>query len=185
MKYYKLIIISFLSLFLVGCNKEQDINTIYYNLDISTIFKENITVILDKDAYKKAKENQDQEQSVTNLEYRMLYEDINPINSNHNIYYNKDIIKGFNNIKVNLDYKYIEDDFIYSNYIMNCFEEYEINSNEGSLEIYLSGEFYCLNDKDKVNSKSIIVDKNKKKNTVFFHVLPPELFDFMGIISQK
>ena len=34
---------------------------------------------------------------------------------------------------------------------MNCFENYDVISNDDKFELYLSGEFYCLNDKEKVN----------------------------------
>lgn len=151
MKNFRLVFIIMLSLFLVGCSGEENLDTIYYDLDISTMFEERITVFLDKDAYKIAKENQEQEQSSTSLEYELLYEDIEPVFSNHVDIYSKDIDKRLKDIKVDLRYNYIEEDFIYSNNIMNCFENYDVISNENSLEIYLSGEFYCLRDKSNVN----------------------------------
>lgn len=154
MKYKKLFGIILLTLFLSGCtNNNDDINTIYYNLNIGRIFEEKIDIYLTKDAYDLAKENEEQEESVTNLEYKLLHEDIEPIFSEHNIYYNKNIKKGSNSINVKLSYDYIEDDFIYSNYLMNCFEDYNIKSNEDTLEINLNGEFYCLHDKKQINIK--------------------------------
>jgi len=167
MKYFKLVLVTFVSLFLVGCNdSKKDMDTIYYDLDIGTTFEENITILLDKNAYKKAKENIDMEQSVTSLEYNLLYEDIEPVHSNHVDFYTKKIDKGFNNIKVDLSYNYIEEDFTYSNYIINCFENYEIISNEKSLEIYLSGNFYCLNDKKNVNIRVNSIFDVKESNGV-------------------
>lgn len=153
MKYKKLLFL-ILVLFLSACtNDSNDIDTIYYNLNISTTFDEKINIYLTKDAYKLAKENEKQEESITNLEYKLLYEDIEPIFSVHDVYYNKDIKKRFNDIKVELSYNYLEDDFVYSNYLMNCFENYHITSTEDNVEISLNGEFYCLNDKDNINIK--------------------------------
>lgn len=167
MKYFKLGLITFVSLFLVGCsNNKNDMDTIYYNLNIGTTFEENITVLLDKDAYKKAKENRDMEQSVTNLEYNLLYEDIEAVHSNHVDLYTKKIDKRFNNIRVDLNYNYIEEDFTYSNYIINCFENYEIISNDKSLEIYLSGNFYCLNDRKNLNIRVDSIFDVKESNGV-------------------
>ena len=144
MKYFKILFIFLLTFILVGCSKSnEDKSIIYYNLDISTYFKENITFLLDRNAYEIAK---NYDGTGEPLEYTLLYDNINPIFSNYNDFYKKDIDKRLNDIKVNLSYNYIEDDFAYSSYIMNCFENYDITSNEDSFEILLSGEFYCLND---------------------------------------
>ena len=55
---------------------------------------------------------------------------------------------------VTLDYKYIEDDFMKSNYIKNCFENYELISDDKTFKVDLNGKFYCYHDK-KIN---ILVD---------------------------
>lgn len=168
MKKLKLLLIISISFFCVGCsNKEQNLDTIYYTLNINTILEEKITVYLDKDAKEKAKQNQEDEESVTNLEYTLLYEKSKPIFSNNEVYYNKNIDKKLNKFKVDLKYNYIEEDFTYSNYIMNCFENYDIKRNEGSLEIHLSGKFYCLHDKKNVNiSVNSIFDVDSSNGTL-------------------
>lgn len=167
MKNSKLLCLILLSLLLSGCtNNSNDINTIYYNLNIGTSFKEEINIYLTKDAYKLAEENKEQEEGDTNLEYKLLHEDIEPIFSIHDEFYKKDIDKGFNNIKVNLSYTYIEDDFIYSNYLMNCFENYDITNTNDSVAIKLSGEFYCLNDKKNIDIRVNSIFEVKESNGV-------------------
>ena len=152
MKKYKVFCILFLVMFLTGCDT-KDNDTIYYNLNIGTSLKEKLEVYLPKNAYEIAKENQEEEESYTKIEYTLLKENIEPIFSLEDVYYNKEINKNFNNIKVTLQYDYIESDFLESKYIMNCFENYDIVSYEDKLSINLSGQFYCLNDKDNLEIK--------------------------------
>lgn len=202
MKYCRICLMFVLIFFLSGCsNLDKNIDTIYYNLDIGTTYKEKINIYLPKNAYKIAKDNQEQEESFTSLEYKMLYENIEPIFSEHNAYYQKKIDKRLKDIKVTLEYNYIEDEFIYSNYIMNCFENYKIITTDDKVEIALSGEFYCLNDKDNINIKvsSIFdvinsnglleddnyiwnINSNNYKNVNINHVISR---NYVGMIKNK
>lgn len=162
MKNLKRIFFLVILLFITGCEKNNyAINTINYELNIDTTFQEKIIFTLPKNAYDLATKNEDE--SYTNLEYSLLYEEKEPINSNHEEKYNKEIDKEKEKVTVSLDYNYKEDDFIYSNYIMNCFENYTLESNEDSFVINLSGEFYCLNEKViniKINSNHDIIESN-------------------------
>lgn len=162
MKNLKRIILLVILLFLTGCEKNNyAVNTINYELNIDTNFQEKIIFTLPQNAYDLAKQNQDED--YTSLEYSLLYEDNESINSNHEKKYNKEIDKEKDKVTVSLDYNYTEDDFIYSNYIMNCFENYNLTSNEESFIIDLSGEFYCLNDKIlniKIKSSYDVLDSN-------------------------
>lgn len=145
MDYLKKIYLIMILSLTIGCTKNNTAtNTINYNLDIKTTFQEKITFTLPITAYDQA--NKNKEESYTNLEYSLLNEESEPINSNHQEKYNKKIKKEKDKVTILLDYNYKEDDFIYSNYIMNCFENYNLTSNEDSFSLELSGNFYCLND---------------------------------------
>lgn len=149
-------------LFITGCDKDDyAIGTIDYELNIGLNYQEKIVFVLPKNAYDLADKNKDED--YTSLEYSLLYGENEPIFSNHNERYNKKIDKDLDKVVVTLDYGYAEDDFIYSNYIMNCFEDYNIVSNDDSFEIDLSGEFYCLNDRllnISVISSYDVIDSN-------------------------
>lgn len=62
-----------------------------------------------------------------------------------------------------LDYTYLEKDFVFSNYITNCFENYKVNSTEDYFELDLDGEFYCLND-STINLTIDSIHKVKESN---------------------
>lgn len=163
MKRYNILTTFLILILLTGCSKNNKVNLVNYELSINTILEEKIEFILSSDAYDKAKINQEEDNSYTSIEYSLLYDDLEPIFSNHEKFYNKNIKKKNNSVKVNLDYNYTEDEFINSKYIMNCFENYSLVSKDKTLEIDLSGEFYCLNDKNftiKVNSIFDIKDSN-------------------------
>ena len=147
----KKIFLIIILLLLTGCSEVS--NDINYNLYIDTTYHEKITFNLSKDAKKIAKENAEFD-SYTSLEYKLLEEDNEPIYSNHNKFYNKDIDYKINSTVVTLDYEYIEDDFMNSNYIRNCFENYKLVSTDNTFEVNLNGKFYCYNNK-KIN---ILVD---------------------------
>ena len=57
--------------------------------------------------------------------------------------------------------------FVYSNYITNCFEYYDITSTKDRVEINLAGEFYCLNDKDNVDVRVSSIFNAYYSNGVF------------------
>lgn len=156
------IIIIILSLIITGCSKyNYETDTIIYNLDIDKTFKENIVFTLPPNVEDKIKEEADN--TSTSLEYNLLKNNPKPIFSEHNIFYNKDINKSKDKVEVSLDYEYLEKEFDYSQYIMQCFENYNLESDKDYFEANLSGEFYCLNDKNiEINIKSTyeVTDSN-------------------------
>jgi len=170
----RITIILLLILFIPACSKEKIENdTINYNLKISDIYEEKIYFSLPTNAYEIADEDLDY--SFISLEYSLLYDEQEPIHSNHNEKYIKTINKTKNSIDVNLKYNYIENDFLNSNYIKNCFENYEINSEEEYFEIKLSGEFYCRYDKNlniTITSNHNVLNTNgsKSKNIVTWNI---------------
>ena len=162
----KILLFILIFLFVCGCskNEEKEIDTVYYNLDISNVYKENIDAIFGIDAYKLA---DDTSSDIPPLEYIFLYEDINPIFNNHKVLYDKDIIENDDNIEVKLNYTFIEDDFITSNYVQTCFEKYDIKSSDNYIDINLSGSFYCLHDKIfiiSVKSPYTVLESNGTKD---------------------
>jgi len=146
----KNIIVLFIIIFLMtGCesNETNNIDTINYNLKINDTYNEKIISILPNNAYDIANESVNKNGDVVPLEYALLLEDTSAIYSNDEILYNKKIEKNNNYIKVTLNYNYIEDDFINSKIIKNCFENYYITQESDYIEINLSGNFYCSYDK--------------------------------------
>ena len=125
---------------LTGCSSENTY-TVDYELEIGSNYSEKITFYLPKDAYDIADESKDED--FANLEYNLLYTNIKSSFVNDNIYYNKKISKGLSQIKVQLDKKYTEHDFLYSQYINNCFEDYNLLSYKNNFDLKLFGEFYC------------------------------------------
>lgn len=165
MKKGKALFLLLVIFLLTGCSSNKDVNTINYDLYVGDSFDENIVVTLPKDAYKKAKKNQDED--YTSIEYSLLKEDLKPIYSNHTEFYNKVIDKGLKTVDVSLNYSYTEDEFYNSNYIMNCFENYDIVSDEDYFEVVLSGEFYCYNNMKTnitVDSLYTVLESNGTKN---------------------
>lgn len=140
-------------IFLTGCDSFVDANVVDYELNIDKTISEKIIVGLSGNAYDIANIDVNSESTAISLEYSLLNENQNPVFGNHDDLYNKRIIKRNNGVTVLLDYEYIENDFLYNNYIMSCFEKYAINSKEDTLEILLSGKFYCFdnNGLEKVN----------------------------------
>lgn len=158
---------------LVGCtdktnnidNTNMAINTINYHLNITDYFQEKIEFKLSPDAYEIAKESEDY--SYTNMEYSLLYEEQEPIFSIHDKKYQKEIKDSGEGVEVILSYNYKENEFINSNYIINCFENYKIYSKDDYLEINLSGEFYCLENKNLnifIRSNHEVVETNGNLN---------------------
>lgn len=156
---YSIIILLFC---LTGCTKyDYETDTIIYNLYIDKTFKENIIFTLPPNVENKIKEEKNY--TSTSLEYSLLRENLEPIFSNHDIYYNKKINKSKDKIEVSLDYEYLEKEFDYSQNIMQCFENYDLVSAKDYFEVSLSGEFSCLNDKNieiNVTSNHPVKDSN-------------------------
>ena len=143
-KYTWLIII----LLLTGCSKKYnyDTNTVNYNLNINETFNETIIFTYSNDIYEKVeKESKNDDITYESLEYSLLNKKIEPIFSYHNVFYDKKIKKTGDKVNITLKYNYLEDEYRYSQNIMQCFEKYEINSEEDYFELLLSGEFYCYN----------------------------------------
>ena len=138
MKKIFLLVVSMI--LITGCSSDK-VNTVDYVLDVGSNYKENITFYLPNDAKKKAIESKNDD--YTPIEYELLYEDIKTNVVDDNSYYDKKIVKGINYIKVDLNHTYTEDDFIYSQYINNCFENYELVSYKNNFDLKLSGDFYC------------------------------------------
>jgi hypothetical protein len=153
-KLKNLTIILLLS-FLAGCTKyDYEKDTITYNLDIDKTFKENIIFTLPANVEDQIKEEEDY--TSTSLEYSLLKENFEPIFNNHDVYYNKKINKSLDKVEVSLDYEYLEKEFDYSHFAMQCFENYNFITDENYFEVSLSGKFYCLNDKNiEINITSI------------------------------
>jgi len=171
-KMKKIFIIMLGMVFCMGYSN-KDINIIYYNLDISYYFQEKIDIVLQNNAYDIALQNK--YDSSTNMEYSLLYENQEPIHSNHSYFYNKTIKNKKNFVLVSLNYNYKENDFINSNYIINCFEKYKINSTNDYLELSLSGKFYCLEDKTlkiSISTKHPVLysNGNKTKNKYLWEI---------------
>lgn len=151
---YKKILLIFIScLFLVGCGNSQiesiDKDTINYNLDISKTFKEKIIFSFDNNREYVVEDDFDAEYDdfvtkITNYDIYSLYYEPDK-------YYNKVINKNKDVTNVELNYEYVEDEFVYPNIIMSCFESYEINSKEDYFEMNLMGEFSCLDNIDRVD----------------------------------
>lgn len=156
----------FLLLLLTGCGEKYDNNEnkIIYNLNVGSTFKENIVFTYSNDLYKSVRsEPMDNDLSSASLEYWLLYGKINPINSFDNIFYDKKIIKNKGFVNAVLDYEYLETDFLHSNFIMQCFENYDLSTYEDYFVINLSGEYFCWDDKEveiNVTSDYTIVDSN-------------------------
>lgn len=172
MRYFKYLAIIIVIIFIPGCDSldEMDVNTIKYDLMIDKIIEEDIYVNLDKDAKKIAREDEKSDNSSVSIEYSLLKEKQNPIFGKEDIIYNKSIKDSSNGVRVILNYKYIEDDFLYNNYIMSCFEYYDINSTDNLLTIKLSGKFYCFNNNNidnidiNIKTKFNVVDSNGQKD---------------------
>lgn len=146
MKKVRFIILVLISFIVTACNKyNYDVDTINYRLDIGKTFKENIVFTFRSDAY-----DLETDPNFTGIliEDSILKDDSYPIFSNYNVKYNKKIKNGSDRIEAVLDYEYTDGEFLYSNYMMNCFENYDINSMKDYFEIHLSGHFSCYqNDK--------------------------------------
>ena len=146
----KMIILLLISIFLLsGCmfeNASHEINSIDYNLNIGKSYQENIIFTFPKNAYELAKENMNVDYD--SLEYILLIDNFaRPIHNNLYTLYGKKTYQKKNAIEVDLDFNYLEKDFVNSNYMNTCFENHTIKAEDDYLEIHLSGAFYCLQDK--------------------------------------
>lgn len=147
--FKKLLIGVFGILLLSGCSyKKQtyDVNTIYYDLHISDYYEENIVFTFPSNAYELAKDNINVDYD--SLEYILLIDNFSrPIHNNLYTLYGKNIMKLNDAVEVDLNFDYLESDFVHSNYMNTCFENHSIKDEDDYLEINLSGTFYCLQDK--------------------------------------
>ena len=154
-----------LCVILTGCNKyDYDVDTINYELNIDKTFNEKIIFTFKPDAYNI---KYDPDFTGIIMEDEILNNDNYAINSNVDSIYNKKIYKSSNKIEAVLNYNYLESDFVYSNFIMNCFENYDLIGYEDSFEVKLSGEFSCLNDKNMtitVTSSHEVEDTNGERD---------------------
>ncbi len=148
----KILLLLICILFITGCSfqeSENKIDTINYDLNISNHYVENITFTFPSNAYEIAAASIDQEYD--SLEYILLIDNFSrPIHNNVYSFYGKTIEQFKNAIEVNLNYDYLEKDFVNSNYMNTCFEKHSIKDENTYLEIELSGEFYCLQDKTMI-----------------------------------
>lgn len=160
-------------LFLTGCSmKEQKypVDTIHYDLKIHDYYEENIIFTLRKDAYSYAQTqlNTDFEP----IEYLLLIDHFErPIHNNLYTLYGKNIYSLKNAIEVDLDFNYLEKDFVESNYLNTCFEKSSIKDEDQYFEVHLEGAFYCLQDKSMtINVSSDYpneVSNGEKKDQVY------------------
>ena len=152
--------------FLVGCGIQynNDVNTVVYNLNIGKTFKENIIFTVDSNSNFLDKMI-DEENENEDFIYRLFKTDINnfPIADNERFMYKKKINKGDNKLEGILKYEYLESEYDYSKFITECFENYDMITNESFFEASISGEFYCWNDFDidiNVTSDFTSIDSN-------------------------
>lgn len=139
----------FLGFLLTGCNDkyDNDVNKIVYNLNMGSTFKEKIVFTYSNDLYKAVrKESEDKDYDSSDA--WLLFEKIGPINSLNNVFYEKKILKNKESVNVVLDYEYLEKEFLHSNFIMRCFEKYDLSSYEDYFVVNLSGEYLCWEDKE-------------------------------------
>ena len=145
----KIILLIGLVLLLSGCgenHQDYDVNTIHYDLHISNYYKENIVFTFPSNAYELAKENMNVDYD--SLEYILLIDNFSrPIHNNLYTLYGKNIMKFNDSIEVDLNFDYLENDFIHSNYMNTCFEKHSVKDENDYIEINLTGNFYCLQDK--------------------------------------
>ena len=154
----KLLLLILAVVFLSGCSSKEQlypVDTIHYDLKISNHYQENIAFTFTKNAYDKALENMNEEYD--SLEYILLIDNFSrPIQDNLYTMYGKNIYQLDNVVEVDLDFNYLEKDFIHSNYMNTCFEKHSITDEDDYLEIHLSGAFYCLQDKEMTITVSSI-----------------------------
>ena len=160
-----IVFLFFLIFLLTGCGERYDSNEdkIIYNLNMGNTFKEKIVFAYSNDIYKTVKSEYKDDSS---LEYWLLYKRINPINSLNNVFYEKKILKNKELVNVVLDYEYLEKEFLHSNFIMRCFEKYDLSSYEDYFVVNLSGEYLCWDDKEveiNVTSDYVISSTNGEK----------------------
>lgn len=165
----KVLLISICLLLLTGCGSSKlEEYSVNYDLKITNIFVENITVSLPKNAYSLIEKDKDVDDSPVPIEYTLLKEDIYPIFSNQKIKYKKNIKKYNNAVDVTLAYNYPEKYFVYNNLITACFENYDLISGDDSFEVKLSGRYSCGDQIKKLNvnidSKYKVIESNGKKN---------------------
>ena len=165
----KILLLIVLIFVLTGCGSSKlDEYSVNYRLKITDVFSEKITFLLPKNAYDTVAKEGEDDNNPYSLEYYLLKLDQNPIFSNFDDIYNKDIKKYNNGIEVSLDYNYPENYFVYDNYITACFENYDLISGDDFFEVKLSGSFTCNNQIKKLNievsSDYKVLESNGKKN---------------------
>lgn len=153
MRKNKVLILLLIIILLSGCNiskSDYNVKTINYNLEIGNTYNESIDFVLPVNAYDIA--TTQEEDTALNLEFALLKtDDQYPYYYSDNIYYKKKINKYDDRINVSLKYNYTDDEFLYHNYIMSCFENYDFASADDYFEVSLSGEFYCMHDMEQLN----------------------------------
>ena len=146
----KILLLLFGLFLLTACSSREqqyEVNTIYYDLNISNYYQERITFTLPSDAYELAVHNKDNEE-FDSMEYVLLLDNFSrPIQNNLYTLYGKRVYQLDNAIEVDLQFDYLEKDFVHSNYMNTCFENSSIRDEDDYLEINLTGTFYCLQDK--------------------------------------
>ncbi len=164
-----ILLLVILAFFVTGCgSSKMDEYEVDYNLKINDVFYESITVALPKDAYDIAGKDSKKNENYNSLEYSLLKSDINPIFSNYDELYRKEINKYNNMVEVNLKYNYPEKYYVYNNFITSCFSNYDLISSDDNFEIKLSGAFICGNKIEKLNisvtSNYDVLESNGKKD---------------------
>ena len=195
-------------IFITGCTtKEQtyNVNTIYYDLNITNYYQENIVFTLPSNAYEIATQNMEEEYD--SMEYILLLDNFSrPIQNNLYTLYGKRVFQLDDAIEVDLKFDYLEKDFVHSNDMNTCFENHEIRDEEDYLEISLSGQFYCLQDKsitihvtsdyaaEETNGESIdgsfewVIDSmNQEDVNIYYKVYRPKsaMATAYGTLSTK
>lgn len=171
------IFVLFIIIFMItGCsNKSDDVifsniedKVVNYNLVIDDRIKEDIYFGVEKSFYDSVMKESDIYKNTDGLSfyYVISTDKIPSMYYDADVYYKKDVIKKDNLVGLRLSFDYNEDEFIYNNFIMSCFESYDINSTDDYFEVVLMGEFYCLGDMDKLNinvsTDYNVIDSNGK-----------------------
>lgn len=148
---FKKIILVLLMLVLVGCGiqYDYDVDTISYKLNVGKTFEEKIIFTLDPNS-SLLDDMIDDKNANESLEYQLFKtkNKIFPIYDDYNLKYKKKINKSSSKSEGILEFNYLESEYDYSNFIMNCFENYDLITHNDYFEARLSGDFYCWNNQN-------------------------------------
>lgn len=168
--YIKKILIFIMVLFITGCSSK-------YTLIISDdSIKEDINIVIPKNMIPKLSEEEiKQGIELDDQITPFIEQDQYPINNNYNIIYNKEKKEFDDYIELNFDYSYKPEEFITSNSLARCFENYAY-SYKDNYTFNINGNFYCLySDKleIKIQANNRIIKSNadsKKGKTHIWYI---------------